>query len=235
MPLGAVLINLFANPEEAAPAGFPQLVGSVLTQGFSTASTSHSVNLPATVTSGNLLLIFFTIGNASDSTAFTPPSGWTALFDTEAQTARGACFAKVAAGTEGGTSVSVTNTDSETATAQVMQISDWYGSLSGITTGTPANTTSAAPDPPSVTASWGSAKNLFIISVHASDDDQNLTAAPTNYTGLTSVISGGGNNNGGSTGTARRELEAATDDPGTGTLQSSEGWVANTIVIRPAA
>ena len=217
---------------------FPGIPTVTETAIASPASDTVDIDLPASVSSGDLLVMairWFT------STSATTPSGWTAISSGAAAAANGylGIYAKVAAGTEGGGTVSITTNftpGAVTAHSFAIPASEWHGSISdieGASVATNAGTTT--PDPPSITASWGSDDNLFCTITGQHDDDVAITAAPTNYGTLVSTISGGGTNSGCSIGTAFRQYASASDDPGTFTLASTESTIATTIVIRPAA
>ncbi|MCH7783728.1 hypothetical protein IID62_11750 [candidate division KSB1 bacterium] len=77
--------------------------------------------------------------------------------------------------------------------------------------------------------------NLYIAFGGARNDDIAWSSAPTNYTNLTSTITGGGTDDGASVGTARRELASDSDNPGTFGLAGNERTRGATLVIRPAA
>lgn len=98
--------------------------------------------------------------------------------------------------------------------------------------GTAATGASTLPNPPTLTPSWGAADTLWLVVAGASGA-VTASAYPTNYTD--------GNDDATSSGTAasiasaRRALNAATEDPGTFTISASTNWVAQTLAVRPAA
>lgn len=208
--------------------GYP-VVESLTVTTFSSSTTSHLVNMPATVNAGDLLFILFGAYNQTP----TDPGGWTFKWGTFNGPCHTKAYFKVSNGTEGGTTVDITTPVGTTACAQVYRISSWYGDLTGVDTTTPGSFgTGTAPNPPSETASWGAEDNLWFAISGAADDDISYTTAPTNYTNLNSTVSGGGIDNGCSIGSARRNYTNATDNPSAFTLASSESWVGGTIVIR---
>ena len=211
---------------------FPQTSSPATTQ-FAANSTSHNVALPATVNAGDLLLLHIMLEGPSSFTA--TPSGWTQLAQYADSTLGFACYAKVADGSEGGGAAGFTTSSGSNGAAHCYRITDWYGSIAGVEASSLSFGGSAVPNPGSLTASWGSADNLWFALAGGVDDDQAFTAAPSSYTSLVSTISGGGTNNGGEAGSARRELASDTDNPGSFTLQSTENWEALTVVVRPAA
>lgn len=211
-------------------------VESLTATPFSSSATAHLVNMPASVTAGWLLLMGF---GFSPDTTVTTPSGWSIVAAKITDTATQIVYGKVADGTEGGTTVDVVTGVARPAAAQVYAISGWGGTLAtnvvsggGNTSGgTPTN----APDPPEVSWTWGALDELFIVFAHATATST-FTAAPTNYTDLTTTqaASAGSAN---WMASARRAVtaDASPEDPGTFTLSATELWVANTIAVKPAS
>jgi hypothetical protein len=193
-----------------------------------TASTSHAVDLPASIVSGRLLLLMMRPG--SSSTAITTPSGWT-LVGTLDSTGRTSIFARVTDGTEGA-SVSISLAASRTLAAVCYQINGADG-LSKLE----ANFSGGnIEDPPSITASWGSADNLFIALMTTQRSNQTIDAPPTNYVDAITAGSGFSSSSTYSrVAAAHRFVTAATDDPG---VFSRTGAVVSphsaTVVIGPA-
>jgi len=187
----------------------------------SEAASSHDVPLPASIASGDLLLMFFTIP-AADITS--GPSGWTGM---AGNVARASTFYREADGTEGA-SATVTLSGGVRAAAITYRIS---GADSN-----PESTISAVEtsNPPEVTASWGIADNLYFVHLGTQAGDQSVTA-PTGYG---STLTAGQTSSATSRcrlWVARRELSAASDDPATWTLNSGTLYpYAATVVVQPA-
>lgn len=199
---------------------------------FDTDTTTHLVEMPATVNSGDLLL---TIAVNDDDNLFTTPTGWTELNQdthSEAEVNFGV-WAKVADGTEGGTTVDWETDGSEQVVATVYRVTSWYGTIAGVEVGTFSEGNSDIPDPPSLSPSWGAEDTLW-IACYGNDSEETATAYPTNYTDGITASTGTGSGRCGS-GSARRELNATSDNPGTFTLSSDEQWLGQTIAIRPAS
>ncbi len=219
-------------------AAFPS-VSDITEDKDSSDELTHVISMPATVDVGDLLLLLICMNT---STTITTPSGWTELFlNAYDGNGEGIVYGKDAIGNEDGTTVDVVHTvgvDAGSHAAQTYRIaaSSWGGDLAtDVDVGTVATGTSDSPDPPSVSAGWGSADNLFIEVVCATDDDATASSYSTSYSNGVDSISGAGVNAGQTAASARRELAASSDDPGTATLSESEAWMANTIVIEPAA
>lgn len=141
-------------------------VDFVRTTEFDTDTTTHNVNMPFVVGAGDLLLAIF----ANDGSAtVTTPAGWE-LLGTQAHSAivRGSVYAKVADGTEAGTTVNFITSATEAAAAQVFIVlaNRWSGAIDPSSTGVAisalAAATSVIPDPPALVPPWGEATNLWI-------------------------------------------------------------------------
>ena len=221
---------------------FPVVESITQTSGDnSSASAIISFNYPATVNAGDLLLCLGAAMNTgSVGGTATPPAGYTNLDNggMNASQQFGVCWAfyKIADGTEGGTSATLTTSFFAFGTAvQLYRISGWRGDASGISiSAAPAVATASTADPPAVTASTGDDDNLFIVLVGMAADNGSVSTASTGYGNLTNTLST--STTAGrqvSVGSFRRELAAASDDPGSCTLSTLEGTRANTIAIAP--
>ena len=215
-----------AVPALAAPA-----VASVTETAFGTDTTDHYVSMPATVDAGDLLIVLFT---NDEGATVTTPSGWNLLAsDANGTQVRLSVYYKIAAGTEGGTTVNFVTSPAQEAAAQVYRITNWHGTtppeISTAVTGTNTRPDPASLDP----AGWDVADTLW-IAVAGQDRGQGTpTAYPAYYTNGISTLSSATTDNC-RTLSARRVLAAASEDPGPFTIPASEEWVAFTIAVRPA-
>jgi hypothetical protein len=185
------------------------------------------------VNPGDLLILFF----ANDGTpSVSHPTGWTFLFGWDNVAAKLSCYIKRADGAEDGTTVNLVTTTAEKGAAQVYRITRWRDS------GTIANDVEYAnavgvgtsPDPPSFDpTNWG-AENTLWIAAYGADDDDDASAFPPSYTGAAYTESDNSADSA-SMATARRQLRAASDDPGAFTIGASQEWVSSTMAVRPAA
>ncbi|KKL06799.1 hypothetical protein LCGC14_2592420 [marine sediment metagenome] len=194
--------------------------------------TSHTVDLPSGIISGDLLLIFFVNDGGSSPGLLT---GWTSSSHLQADgNAAGlTMYYRQADGGEGST-VTITSGASERSAHVSYRISGAevvatrspeITPLAGRNTGTDAN-----PDPAGVTPTGG-AKDYLWIATEGHDRDQSVDAIPTDYTDQLTSVGGGANSCG--VGTARRELNASSEDPGTFTISASDQWVGVTVVVHP--
>jgi hypothetical protein len=213
------------------PALAAPVVASVTETAFDTATKDHYVNMPATVNADDLLIVLFT--NDGDETV-TTPAGWTALAsDANGTQVRLSVYYKIAAGTEGGTTVNFVTSDNEEAAAQVYRITDWHGTTPPEIS-TAATDTSNRPNPASLDpVGWDVADTLWLAVAGQDRGDQDGTTAYSAY--YTDGISTPSSNGTGSCRTlsARRVLAAASENPGPFTIPVLEEWVAFTIAVRP--
>ena len=223
----ALVLSSSPVPVLAAP-----VVTSVTETAFGTDTTDHYVSMPATVNAGDLLIVLFT--NDGGATV-TTPGGWNLLAsDANGTQVRLSVYYKIAAGTEGGTTVNFITSASEQAAAQVYRITNWHGTTPPEIS-TAATGADAAPDPASLNpAGWDVADTLWLAVAGQDRGDQSgTTAYPVSYTDGTSTLSSAGTRSC-RTHSARRVLAAASEDPGAFTIPVSEQWVAFTIAVRPA-
>lgn len=199
--------------------------------GENTAVTTHVLNLPSGIVSGNLLvLVFHVVGN----TTITTPTGWTSVLNTaDTTTQRTAIFYRIADGTEGST-VSVTTSASVRCEYRSLRFTGAHGSTVPEASAA-AYASSNAPDPPSLDPTgWGTEDTLWYAIEAGNDATKTVTTYPTNYTGGVQHTSTGGTP--GQLALASRNLNAASADPGAFTLSSGGGsrTVGITLAIRPS-
>jgi hypothetical protein len=226
----AVLPGIVPILAQAAAGAFPVVEGSNTgAASGGTGTTNYSAPLPSSITSGELLLLFVAAGAGGARTVSV--SGWSELFNSigSGSLRRLACFYKVATGSEGA-SVTVSGSNSSFWASTCYRISGYQGTPEA---GTIATGSSASPNPPSLSPSWGSAKTLwFAVAGKDAGGSSDFSGAPTNYDNI--IQNGGtGSGNHAAIATARRELEASSDDPATFSISSND-WAANTVAVRPA-
>jgi hypothetical protein len=216
----------------AVPALAAPVVTSVTETAFSTDTTNHNVNMPATADANDLLIVLFT---NDGSATVTTPSGWSLLASNANGTAvRLSVYYKIALGTEGGTTVNFVTSASEQAAAQVYRITNWHGTtppeISTAVTGT-----GVSPDPASLNPTgWDVADTLWLAVAGQDRGDQGgTTAYPAYYTDGINTLSSATTDSC-RTLSARRVLAVASENPGAFTIPVSEEWVAFTIAVRPA-
>ena len=102
-------------------SGAPVVEGVAVTH-FSANQTTHTVNLPSGIASGDLLLLWFSKDGTSGT--ITTPSGWSIAISTITATDQSILFSRTASGSED-TTVSVTTSISESSTCIAYRISGW--------------------------------------------------------------------------------------------------------------
>jgi len=208
--------------------GFPVYLSNTATDLGGADATSHLVQMPAAVTTGDLLLALI----ALDGTAtITTPSGWTSLPQGSDAAVRGAVFYKVAAGTEGGTTVDFVSSSAERMEAQVVRIQ--VGTFQSVPESafTMFAVATVNPDSPNLTPSWGSANTLW-LSAGMLDNTRTVSSYPLPNNNFTTANAGSGiafttliscSNN----------VAAASLDPAAWTINTASRAVMFTIAIRP--
>ncbi len=200
---------------------------------FNGALTSHTLALPTGIASGDLLIAFFSAADAGS--AITWPSGWTQLYSvlqSVNDVVRMSAAYRVAAGTEGA-SITVTTALAERSAHNSYRITGQQGTPVAATA---AGDDTAAANPPNLAPSWGAADTLW-LAAYGCSEPANPTAPPTNYTDNININTGGTTGSHGNTASARRQLNAASEDPGAFTHATGGGidWVAATIAVQPVA
>lgn len=203
---------------------FP-VVANIAASERTTNGTAHTVSLPINIASGDLLIVAFSVDQIP---TVTWPTGWTELFaQSNSNQVRFEVRYRVADGTEGA-SISLTTSTSEKSSHQSWRITGYQGAPEA---GTVVTGVDNAPDPPSLSPSWGVADTLW-IALEGNDGSILATGFPSTYPDNQRTDESGANGTG--IASATRNFNAASDDPGTFTLEASEQWVANTIAVRPA-
>lgn len=213
-----------ASEITSAILGYPSV--AAVNGGSTPVDSSHTVNLPAGIESGDLLLIFF----ASDgSPVITFPNegvDWFQLFETDYTQVTFGAWYRIADGGEGA-SITVSTSASQEASYTSYRIIDYSGTpeVGSSVTGTNAN-----PDPPNLTPSWGSSDNLW-FAICGYDRDVTVSSYPTFYTDGRNDV--GGTPGGCGVGSARRTYRGASDNPLNFVLSGADEWIANTVAVRP--
>lgn len=215
---------------------FPTLIAAN-TNG-TTATTTPVVNLPASIVAGQTVWVVIRVAAAG---AIGWPDGtWNEMFDASADGADDQMAAawRLADGTEGSTITLSSGSGKFAAIAcKFSGASDptvQPPELSTVATGT-----STTPDPTTCTPTGG-AKDYLWIWLGGWQGEQNSPPAgqPTNYTnpgngGAESGIAGAVATNC-RVAIAERNLNAASEDPGSWTISASDDWTAYCMAVHPA-
>jgi hypothetical protein len=203
---------------------FPQVANT--STGSTAADTSHSITLPANIVAGNLLMVFFATDGDNTITNW---GGFTELFSESNGTAASLHVGyKTAVGSD---TLTITTSVSEPgsyacyritghSTSQIPEVSTGQWGINDIN-----------PNPDSLTPTGG-AKDYLWIAVEGNDDKDTVAAWPLPDNNLEAT---GGSNGDCNIGVCSDELNQATLDPGTFTLDNAEQWVACTVAVHPVA
>lgn len=234
--IGSVTMNLVTpSSSTGAMVAFeivPSVVSSAIKTGFASSVTSMAVNLPASISSGDLLIAIVEVRNSG---TWTKPTGWTQIFAPVAAGGVGdfTAFYKIADGTEGSTATWTASVAS-TASWQVRKITDWDGTAAPEAATANSGGAVSTNNPPSLTPSWGADNTIWLAVMGDTAQTVSITGAPANYSDITAnpISSGGAAVN---TGSAYRTNNTATEDPGGFSTGSDRWWVAATIAIKPSS
>jgi hypothetical protein len=192
--------------------------------GFKGNDVPFTVTFPGGAPSSGELLVVVLGENTNVS--INAKAGWTELCDASAVECILGVLYRIADGTEGTSTQFFSSPQEKGGGWQCYVITNYSGvpEISAVaTSGSPSY------DPPSLSPSWGSAKTLW-LAVMAHDGSIAITGAPSNYTDLRADY--WNNFEGAGCASARRELEAASEDPGAFTSGSGEQWAAATVAIK---
>lgn len=222
-------------PAATRNVNFPVVVSTNVSH-QNTVGTSHTVNLPASLVAGNLIIIVF--GNFT-STITVSISGYTQLATqtcTNGGTSNGrlTILYKTATGSEGSTVTATTAgaPGNTVSSHNSYQISGWIGTPEAATT----NGNDSNPNPPSLTPTWGRTKTLWLATSNSdrSGATHTISTYPSGYSGGiqdSGVVAVA--NTSTTTGSAWIQTDAASVDPGTFALSASVPWAVATIGIQP--
>jgi len=210
----------------SVPDRFPVVQTTATSEETSTTNT-HTVSLPSGIQAGDVLIFVF-FGNApsgNPSMSSWPPSGWTSLTSKDDNNVDD-CYAvayKVASGSEGSTVTVETSGFPGNCFSlhQSYRLSSCMGDVE--LTDTSQFDDDATPDPPSESVSWGTDYDTLWLAgfVGAEVATRTISSYPTNYDN--EYFQTGEDHS--HVATARRELTAASEDPGVYTLSDIvDGW-----------
>lgn len=207
-------------------------VRSTATTNGTSATASPVLNLPATVVAGDILVVLIRQDNEEGYTW--PSADWLALPPLP-DTSDGAddqtsCRYKVADGTEGGTTITLTRTQSNKFAALAYAIAG----ANNIEAGGLATGASTAPNPTSFSPSGGT-KDYLWLSLGAWEGEQTSppAATPTNYSNKIAADSGtaGAVTTNCRVAGVNRATTAASEDPSAWTISASDDWTAFVVAL----
>jgi hypothetical protein len=229
-------IAVYSTEPTYTPISYPQGVESfpvVMGVAQSNAGdnvTTHIVSLPNDVEEGDLLIAIMGFRDRSfTATTVSFPAGWTELVTRTATTGQGVVFYKIATPTEAGAasiSVSTGSVDARAAYTVYRIQKDTYA---GVPEASFMNVTTmvsgANPNPPSLTPSWGSAKNLWIAGAagtRAGTTPNTSTFVPSGFgSGTYEFDASNSTTSSASVSTATQNFEGSSLDPDNFTLTTT--------------
>lgn len=199
-------------------------------------TTSHGIDMPATVAAGERLVLVASGGHNS----YAPTSefdDWTQILARDLHLYhRWVIYTLLVPDAATATALSGATLQFSTSTsvkssAQVWRIAGARagGEGTGWSAGTPTSGFGTDPNGPSVTAAWGATTNLFVSVFTSGGTGANVSANPSGYT----AGADGNASSGVVVGSAYKASSSATDDPGAFTIDDSENWEAQTLVFQP--
>ena len=210
---------------------FPQIVGSSLSSNAGTNTIDDSVTLPASIVSGDLIIVFH---YSDGGVTRTFPSPWVEIKDTSIfgdEATIGIAYL-IASGGESSVTVTKSITERFSAIAIRISSSSWHGTTPPeVSTGVAVDK-SFNPDPDALNPSgWGTEDTLWIA---VCGYDTSATASSISvypYASNNIIADHAGSAGGG--GIATTESAAELKDPGTFTISPQQEWWAGTIAVRP--
>lgn len=193
-------------------------------------ATTMTVDLPANIEAGDLIIIFLAQDFPS-TTSPTYPQSWSTLFN-QANTRNGwaflSCAYKYADGSEG-SSITVTVANSPTV-ARAYRVGNAIGTPEYTLVYSSTSTTSA-PNPANLTMSQDKRWMVFAICA-INTDSITFLSYPSSYvgTGQTAATDGAGVR----LGYARNPVQAASENPGAFSLSGARDHVTATVAVRAA-
>ncbi len=200
--------------------------------------TNHTVLLPSNIVSGDLLVVAFSAnGSTKDPVVTFPNEGtdWIVLFNNATPWGLESIRLKVcyrnANGTEGA-SITVTTDDASYSAHGAYRITEHNDqSPPEGSVGVPGGP-SSFPDPDSLSPN-GQTQTYLWLAIHGHSNVWNTTAYPSGYTLGQIARKSTGGQSGACIAMAGRVFRAASEDPGSFTVQFAPRWVAGTLAVYP--
>ncbi|HMN06227.1 MAG TPA: PKD domain-containing protein [Flavobacteriales bacterium] len=208
--------------------GFPLVAATATSAKTGTPGTTHTVALPSGIEAGDLLMIFWADANTVTTIPGTP-SGWTNLYSGQwpSSNIRYMAMYRVADGTEGNSINITAGAERSAHLAYRIAAGTYQGTpvASNMVTGNNTN-----PDPNNLTSGFGNVPTLWLAAAHVTGTI--WATAPTNYGGLVTSSTGNVGVDHAYMATATRKRSAASENPGSFTLDASHSWGAWAVAIQ---
>lgn len=229
MAVHAAAAALTGDGTLAATFRFARIVGTPATNADTSTGTSRNISLPSGITAGERIVIIITADQVG--VTFTPPSGFSKITGSEVTSScSGVAFEKkVASGSESGTINCNASLSLGASAAIAMRVAGAHATQAGEAATTNSGG-SSAPNPPSVTPSWGNEQNCWIAAAGCRGN-RTVSSYPASYPSGQTQISTGAS---AMTAIAARAFPATTEDPAAYALSGSSPVYGMTIAIRAA-
>lgn len=199
------------------------------TYGSPADASTHSINLPASIASGDLLAVFVTTNGAT----LTTPTGWSVFASSPtSNSTRVSASYRIADGTEG-SSLSITASASTPLCAITYRI---VNNRSGVTANSDLATSAGSfsstttPNPGTGFSPWGSAENLWIVPLAYNSSTATVTSYISTYDQGQATVAA---NRLFSMTSCAIKKTASFENPGAYTLSSAAAGTYLISVIRP--
>lgn len=193
-----------------------------------TNGATSTLTLPATVNAGDLLLAIVVKDSWSQlNWDHTSVGAWRLAMDhQESGQVRLAAFWKIADGTEDCATLTIAFDSSEKCAWQIYRIT---GANFVECNAEHASGVSTAPDPTSLSPSWGSADTLWIAAAGVDANSVGSWTAPSGYS--SGILDRANSTTGVSLLSAVKTATAASEDPGAFSIAASEQWAATIFAV----
>lgn len=205
---------------------FPQ-VAAEISSDEPTNTTTHTVDMPSG--SGGTLLTLLGF-DARPIVSGQIPDNWAGNINTAASGDQCALRAYTLPGGAGGASQTITTDAGQCSGHHTMRLDGAAAFEVAVFQGT----TGSSFDPPSLDPSWATEDVLWIPVTVNDDGTVTITGFPTNYVG-TGQVNAGDAADGVTLGWARRELAAASEDPGAFTGSGTVPFCTALVAVRPVS
>ncbi len=208
------------------------------TSATTSAGTSHTINVGSPA-AGTLLIVWIRFAVVAGTVTFTGYTPLVSQVSDDAADDENSIYYRWADGTEGASNSMTTGNSTKMAAIcwQVTGASNPATQVPELSTVAVGTTTANTCNATTVTPTGGSKDYLFLALGGMDGEGGTFTAAPTNYTNITTITSGTGGLPATNcvVGGASRQLTAASDDPGAFTHgAAAAGWTAYAMAIHPA-
>jgi hypothetical protein len=196
--------------------------------------TSHTVALPASPVSGETLLVLSGMDGGPTMSGFS--AGWAGATGTTTGQVSTLAYWKQSDGTEGGTTFDYTTGAAEKSASVSFRVNNAEAHATQAPESASTNHGGGAAstyDPPNLTPTGGSKDYLWFAWAAQDGGATGSGTYPTSYTNGNEINSSAGGDV--TVSYSRRELAAASENPGSGNLSASQERNSWTVAIHPGA